>query len=99
MRIAVDCANGAMTTVAPMLFTALGLNVTLLAGEPDGRNINRGVGSTHPELLMETVRAGGHRLGVAFDGDGDRAIFVDENGKIVDGDAVMLMCARQMLGR
>lgn len=95
-RIAVDCANGAMTGCAPRLFESLGFNVTALASSPDGRNINRGCGSTHPETLAAEVCARGSRLGVAFDGDGDRAIFVDHLGRLVDGDAVLLMCARQM---
>jgi phosphoglucosamine mutase len=96
LKIAIDCANGATTTVAPRLFRDLGYDVTVLCAEPDGRNINLDCGSTHPERLAATVREGGHRLGVAFDGDGDRAIFADANGGIVDGDAVMLMCARHM---
>ncbi len=69
VRLAVDCANGAMTTVAPVLFRELGFDVTVLGAEPDGRNINRGVGSTHPDKLAEVVRQDGYRLGVAFDGD------------------------------
>ena len=96
VRLAVDCANGAMTTVAPALFRELGFDLTVLGAEPDGRNINRGVGSTHPENLAEVVRQGGYRLGVAFDGDGDRAILVDGRGRVLDGDHVMLMCAKQM---
>ncbi len=96
VRLAVDCANGAMTTVAPVLFRELGFDVTVLGDEPDGRNINKGVGSTHPEKLAEVVRGDGYRLGVAFDGDGDRAILVDAGGHIIDGDHVMLMCAKQM---
>jgi phosphoglucosamine mutase len=96
VRIAVDCANGAMITVAPVLFRELGFEVTTLGAEPDGRNINKGVGSTHPEKLADVVRQDGYRLGVAFDGDGDRAILVDGAGRIIDGDHVMLMCAKQM---
>jgi phosphoglucosamine mutase len=96
VRMAIDCANGAMTTVAPALFAELGFDVTVLGADPDGRNINRGVGSTHPEKLAEVVRQGKYRLGVAFDGDGDRAILVDANGRVLDGDHVMLMCAKQM---
>jgi phosphoglucosamine mutase len=96
VRLAVDCANGAMTTVAPALFRELGFDVTVLGAEPDGQNINRGVGSTHPEKLAAVVKQGGYRLGVAFDGDGDRAILVDGQGRVLDGDHVMLMCARQM---
>lgn len=95
-KIAIDTANGATTTVAPRLFRELGLDVTVIGASPDGRNINLDCGSTHPELLSATVREKGCRLGVAFDGDGDRAIFVDAAGRIVDGDAVLLMCARQM---
>jgi phosphoglucosamine mutase len=96
MKLAVDCANGATTTVAPELFETLGLALTVIADHPDGRNINLNCGSTHPETLAETVRKTGAALGVAFDGDGDRAIFVDERGHVVNGDAVLLMCARQL---
>ena len=96
VRLAVDCANGAMTTVAPELFRELGFELTVVGGAPDGRNINKNVGSTHPEKLAEVVKRDGYRLGVAFDGDGDRAILVDGNGRVVDGDHVMLMCAKQM---
>jgi phosphoglucosamine mutase len=95
-RIAIDCANGATTTVAPRLFADLGIEVRAIGCEPDGRNINLRCGSTSPEGLAQLVVQGGYRCGVAFDGDGDRAIFVDANGRIVDGDAVMLMCAKQM---
>jgi phosphoglucosamine mutase len=95
-RMAVDCANGAMTTVAPRLLREIGLDATILAAAPDGRNINKDCGSTHPGPLAETVRSNGYRLGVAFDGDGDRAIFVDASGRIFDGDHVLLMCAKQM---
>ena len=96
IRIAVDCANGATTTIAPILFQTLGFEVGLIGSEPDGRNINLGCGSTAPELLARTVVEGQYRLGIAFDGDGDRAIFVDAAGRVVDGDAVMLMCAVRM---
>jgi len=96
LRLVVDCANGAMTTVAPKLFRELGFDATVLAATPDGRNINSGCGSTHPELLAKTVRSNGYRLGVAFDGDGDRAIFADAQGRVLDGDHVLLMCGRQM---
>lgn len=95
-RIAIDCANGATTTVAPRLFKQLGFDVTVIGGEPDGRNINLRCGSTHPEALASLVKGDGFRLGVAFDGDGDRAILIDHEGRIVDGDAVLLMCAKHM---
>jgi phosphoglucosamine mutase len=93
-KLAIDTANGATTTVAPKLFRQLGFDVVVLSAAPDGRNINLDSGSTHPEALARTVRERGCRMGVAFDGDGDRAIFVDASGKIVDGDAVLLMCGR-----
>ena len=94
--IAIDCANGATTTVAPELFNSLGFDTVAIGNRPDGTNINLRCGSTHPEQLGETVVARGCALGVAFDGDGDRAIFVDHRGHIVDGDAVLLMCGHQL---
>jgi len=96
LRMAIDTANGATAAVAPRLFHDLGFDVTVLSGAPDGRNINRGCGSTHPGALARAVVDGRHRLGVAFDGDGDRAIFCDRHGRIVDGDAVLLMCAKHL---
>jgi phosphoglucosamine mutase len=96
LKIAIDTANGATTTVAPKLFAALGFDVSVIGNEPDGRNINLDCGSTHPERLSALVSRDGFRLGVAFDGDGDRAIFVDHSGRVVDGDAVMLLCARHL---
>ena len=95
-RIVVDCANGATTTVAPDLFARLRFDAHHIGNAPDGRNINLGCGSTAPALLARTVVEGKYSLGIAYDGDGDRAIFVDAGGRVVDGDAVMLMCARQM---
>ena len=96
VKLAIDCANGATTTVAPALFSSLGFAVDVIGDQPDGRNINLHCGSTHPERLATHVVDGGFQMGVAFDGDGDRAIFVDERGRIVDGDAVLFMCARQL---
>ncbi len=96
LRIAVDCANGATTTIAPRLFQELGIETRCIGCAPDGRNINLNYGSTHPETLARTVVDGGYDLGIAYDGDGDRAIFVDASGKVVDGDAVMLLCAKHM---
>jgi phosphoglucosamine mutase len=96
LRAVIDCANGATTTVAPRVFQGLGLDTLCIGCEPDGRNINLGCGSTAPELLAKTVVAGQYDIGIAYDGDGDRAIFVDHGGRIVDGDAVMLLCAKQM---
>ena len=96
MRIAIDCANGATITVAPRLFQELGFDVRCIGCEPDGHNINLHCGSTAPEQLASLVKQGGYRLGIAYDGDGDRAILVDANGRIVNGDPVMLLCAKQM---
>ena len=96
MRVAIDCANGATTTIAPRLFQELGFETRCIGCEPDGRNINLRCGSTAPQQLAKMVVDGGYPLGIAYDGDGDRAIFVDETGRIVDGDAVMLMCAKHM---
>jgi phosphoglucosamine mutase len=95
-KLAIDCANGATTTVAPPLFSSMGLDIEVVGDQPDGRNINLKCGSTHPELLSGTVVERGCQMGVAFDGDGDRAIFADHRGEIVDGDAVLLMCGRQL---
>jgi phosphoglucosamine mutase len=95
-KVVLDAANGATTTVAPGLFKALGCDVEAIGASPNGRNINLDCGSTHPERLARAVRDKGARMGIAFDGDGDRAIFADAAGRIVDGDAVMLMCARHL---
>jgi phosphoglucosamine mutase len=96
MRIAIDTANGATTTVAPRLFRELGFEIRVIGASPDGRNINLESGSTHPAHLSRVVVEQKCRFGVAFDGDGDRAIFSDAEGNIVDGDAVLLMCARYL---
>jgi phosphoglucosamine mutase len=97
LRVAIDCANGSASTFAPDLFRELGAETTVLFAAPDGRNINRGCGSTHPQRLAETVAAANLDLGLAFDGDADRLIAVDERGGIVDGDAIMGICALQRL--
>ena len=96
LTLAIDCANGATTPVAAELFRSVGVDVIVIGNEPDGRNINLGCGSTHPEKLAAVVTTTGADLGVAFDGDGDRAIFVDGTGRVVNGDAVLLMCGRQL---
>ena len=95
-KLGVDCANGATTTVAPDLLESLGLDIVVIGNTPDGFNINLGCGSTHPELLARTVVERGCQMGVAFDGDGDRSIFIDHTGRVVDGDAVLLMCGAQL---
>lgn len=92
-RIAVDCANGATSDGAPRVLHELGFEVIVGHDHPDGRNINDGCGSTHPESLVRMVHGSECRLGVAFDGDGDRAILVDGTGAVVDGDAMLFICA------
>lgn len=94
--LVLDCAHGATSVVAPAVFRRLGAKVTVLSASPTGRNINRDCGALHPEALARAVRRTGARLGVAFDGDGDRAIFVDETGHARDGDAVLLAAARHL---
>ncbi|HWH06267.1 MAG TPA: phosphoglucosamine mutase [Gaiellaceae bacterium] len=93
LRIAVDCAHGAYSGIAPEAFAQLGAEVTAIGAEPDGTNINEGCGATDLALLQATVRAGGHDLGVAFDGDGDRMLAVDANGEVVDGDQILAILA------
>ena len=97
LRIGVDGANGSASVIAPDLFRSLGAEVTVLFDAPDGVNINAGCGSTHPERLAETVAAAGLDLGLAFDGDADRLVAVDERGEIVDGDAIMGIVALERL--
>jgi phosphoglucosamine mutase len=91
--VLLDCANGATYRAAPEIFRRLGASVTVLAEEPDGRNINAGCGSTHIEPLVEAIRAGGHDVGFAFDGDGDRVLAVDRHGMVVDGDELIALAA------
>ena len=93
MDVLLDCANGATYKVAPEIFKRLGAKVTVLADEPDGRNINDGCGSTHIELLGERMRTEGHAIGFAFDGDGDRVLAVDSAGEVVDGDELLALAA------
>ncbi|MFT3757097.1 MAG: phosphoglucosamine mutase [Pseudoxanthomonas sp.] len=101
MRIVLDCANGATYQVAPIVFRELGAEVEVIGDKPNGLNINDGVGSTHPETLAARVVESGADLGVAFDGDGDRVMFVDGKGAIVDGDGLIyvLACDWQQSGR
>ncbi len=96
LRIAIDCANGATSRIAPALLRGLGLDLVVLYDQPDGRNINLHCGSTHPEQLRRAVVERGCRLGAAFDGDGDRVMFVDHRGALVNGDAVLLIAARRL---
>ena len=93
LRIAVDCANGAYSEIAPAVLTRLGADVTTLSADPDGANINVGCGATDLAALSDTVRRGDYDLGVAFDGDGDRMLAVDERGEPVDGDQILAVLA------
>jgi phosphoglucosamine mutase len=97
-RILLDCANGATFRTAPEIFRRLGAELTTMAVEPDGRNINRGCGSTHLEPLAEAMKEGGHDVGFAFDGDGDRVLAVDRAGTVVDGDELMALAALHLRG-
>jgi len=96
LRIVVDCAHGAAYRVAPAVFSELGAEVIARGVTPNGVNINDGCGATHPQALCEWVKESGADLGIALDGDADRVIFADERGEIVDGDAIMAMCARDL---
>ena len=96
MTIALDCANGSASVCAKDIFTALGAKCIMLSDTPDGVNINDGCGSTHPEELMRFVQSAKLDLGLAFDGDADRMLAVDENGELVDGDKVIAICAKRM---
>jgi phosphoglucosamine mutase len=92
-KVLLDCANGATYRVAPEIFRRLGADVTAVAVEPDGRNINDGCGSTHIDGLAAAMRDGGFDIGFAFDGDGDRALAVDREGVVVDGDELIALAA------
>lgn len=99
MRLAIDCAHGATYKVAPSVFSELGAELILTGVDPDGTNINHQVGALHPENLQEAIKQGKADIGLAFDGDGDRLIMVDENAEIVDGDTIMAICADDMIAR
>ncbi|MDE1176475.1 MAG: phosphoglucosamine mutase [Edaphobacter sp.] len=99
-RIVVDCANGAASAVAPELFSQLrGHDVVITHASPDGRNINEGCGALHPEVVAAAVTQHHAQLGITFDGDADRALFADEQGRVVNGDAVLLLAARDLQAR
>jgi phosphoglucosamine mutase len=99
LTLVVDCANGAATEIAPRLFERLGPKVDWICASPDGRNINLGCGSLHLETLRDRVVANGADLGVAFDGDADRALFVSGSGRVVDGDVVLFLAASSLKRR
>ncbi|HTV57286.1 MAG TPA: phosphoglucosamine mutase [Verrucomicrobiae bacterium] len=96
MKIVLDCANGAASALAPKLFRSLGAHVTAINHSPDGRNINAACGSLHPEAMQKRVVETGAAMGVAFDGDADRAIFAGASGKLIDGDGVLLVAGRYL---
>ena len=96
LRVLVDCANGAASTTARYLFGRFPLEAEYLNDKPNGVNINNGCGSTHLEALCDAVKAGGYDLGIAFDGDADRCLTVDEQGCVIDGDKMMAICADAM---
>lgn len=96
LKIALDCANGASSKTAPAAFKALGAEVLVIHNTPDGININRDCGSTHMESLMQFVKDNGCDMGFAYDGDADRVLAVDKNGKSVDGDVIMAICGSEM---
>jgi phosphoglucosamine mutase len=98
-RIVVDCANGAASSVAPQLFAGLGGEVVVTHSSPDGRNINEGCGALHPEVVAAVVQERKASMGITFDGDADRALFADEFGRVVNGDAVLLLAARDLQER
>ncbi|HMC32400.1 MAG TPA: phosphoglucosamine mutase [Candidatus Angelobacter sp.] len=97
--IVVDCANGAASFIAPELFSRCGTHAQLTRSSPDGRNINENCGALHPEVVAHEVVARQADLGICFDGDADRALFADHNGKIVNGDAIMFLLARDLKQR
>ncbi len=99
LDVLLDCAHGATYRAAPEIFRRLGAQVTTIADAPDGRNINDGCGSTHVEALAERVVSGGHAIGFAFDGDGDRVLAVDRHGVVVDGDELMALAAIHLHAR
>ena len=98
-RVVIDCANGAASSLAPQLFAQLNGTVEITHASPDGRNINEHCGALHPEIVAAEVRKRGAVMGFTFDGDADRALFADEHGRVVNGDAVMLACARDLHSR
>jgi phosphoglucosamine mutase len=97
--VVIDCANGAASSVAPQLFESLHGTVEVTHASPDGRNINEHCGALHPEIVAAQVKVSGASMGFTFDGDADRALFADEHGNVVNGDAVMLACARDLQAR
>jgi phosphoglucosamine mutase len=99
LKVVVDCANGAASAIAPEVFKLCGVNAEFIHNSPNGRNINESCGALHPEVVAREVVARNADLGICFDGDADRALFADHRGVVVNGDAVMLLLARQLKQR
>ena len=104
LKVLVDCANGAATTVAPEMFRACSVRTTFIHNQPDGKNINDNCGALHPEVVARAVaeanrRGEGFDLGITFDGDADRALFSDAKGRVINGDAVLLVAGRDLQAR
>ena len=97
LKIVIDCAHGAAYEMAPLIFREAGLEPAVIHAEPDGKNINRGCGSTHLEPLKKTVISQNADLGIAFDGDGDRVLFLDSSGRLLDGDYTLFMLSQYFL--
>ncbi len=99
LKIVVDCAHGAAYHIAPVVFEELGADVEIIGASPDGTNINNGFGAMHPARMVEEVERTGADIGIALDGDGDRVVFATERGEVVDGDAVLAVCAENVLNQ
>ena len=96
LKVALDCANGSTHAAGPEIFKRLGAQIEVICADPDGRNINEGCGSTHPEALVERVVSSGADVGFAFDGDGDRVLAVDASGQVRDGDELIVLAAKHL---
>lgn len=99
LRVALDCANGAAYRVGPTVLEELGAELTCIGNQPNGRNINEGCGSSHPERLTQLVRETKADIGIALDGDADRVLLVSETGEVIDGDGVLALCAEDLLAQ
>lgn len=99
LRVALDCANGAAYRVGPTVLEELGAELSCIGNQPDGRNINEGCGSSHPQRLTQLVRETKADIGIALDGDADRVLLVSEKGELIDGDGVLALCAEDLLAR
>jgi phosphoglucosamine mutase len=99
LKLVLDCANGAASAIAPELFAQLGGRIQLTHAIPDGRNINAGCGALHPDVVAAETKTAGANIGITFDGDADRALFADRHGNVINGDAILLLAARDLKSR